>query len=122
MTQAPAKTWEQEEIAQRRSAEGLGIVYVPQIRKDRPEPAEPICRIWPENMDAFLLWCKVAPTQWHWATGCTPDGRPQLMRTGLIHEVAMQRALLTWCRRRVDAIMDDLAVIEHEFLKLERGF
>ena len=122
MTQAPAKTWEQEDAGQRQAAEAMGIVYVPQRRENRPEPAEPICRIWPENMDAFLLWCKVAPTQWHWATGYTPDGRPQLMRTGLIHEAAMQRALLTSCRRRVDAIMDDLAVIEHEFLRLERGF
>jgi len=112
MTQAPAKTWEQEDAGQRRAAEAIGIVYVPQRRKDRPEPAEPICRIWPENMDAFLLWCKVAPTQ----------GYPQLMRTGLIHEAAVQRALLTWGRRRVEAIMDDLAVIEHEFLRLERGF
>ena len=119
-TDGSAETQSQENARLEQDARRLGIVgFVPD---ERPEPAEPICRIWPENMDAFSLWCKVAPTQWHWATGYTPDGRPQLMRTGLIHQAAMQRALLTWCRRRVDAIMDDLAVIEHEFLRLERGF
>jgi hypothetical protein len=120
MTQAPAKTREQEEAAQRRSAEGLGIVYVPQPREDRPEPIEPICRIWPENWEAFLLWCQVQ-TQWLWATEYTPEGRPYRVRTGLNYPAVIALAGLRRGRGAVAALMDDLRVIELELLTLLRG-
>jgi hypothetical protein len=119
MIAAPAMTREQEDAGQRRSAEGLGIVYVPQRRKDRPEPAEPICRIWPENMDAFLLWCQVQ-TQWLWATEYTPEGHPYRVRTGLNYPAVIALAGLRRGRGAVAALMDDLRVIELELLTLLR--
>ncbi len=53
MTQAPAKTREQEDAGQCRAAEAMGIVYVPQLREDRPNAAEPIC--WSTVMPCWRL-------------------------------------------------------------------
>ena len=120
MTAAPAMTREQEDAGQRRSAEGLGIVYVPQAREDRPEPAEPICLIWPENLDAFEWWCRVW-TQWNWATNYTPEGHPYAVRTGLNYSAVIDLAGLRRNRGAVAVLMDELGVIERELLLLLRG-
>jgi hypothetical protein len=120
MKAAPVKTREQEDAGQRRSAEGLGIVYVPQPREDRPEPIEPTCWIWPENWDAFLLWCQVQ-SQWLWATEYTPEGHPYRVRTGLNYSAVIDLAGLRRGRGAVAALMDDLRVIEQELLLLLRG-
>ena len=120
MNAAPVKTREQEDAGQRRSAEGLGIVYVPQAREDRSEPAEPICLIWPENLDAFEWWCKVW-TQWNWATNYTPEGHPYRVRTGLKYPAVIALASLRLRRGAVAVLMDELGVIERELLLLLRG-
>jgi hypothetical protein len=120
MNAAPVKTREQEEAGQRRSAEGLGIVYVPQAREDRPEIAEPICLIWPENLDVFELWCEVW-TQWNWATRYTPEGLPMLVRTGLNYPAVIAVAGLRRGRGAVAALLEDLRVIERELLLLLGG-
>ena len=120
MTAAPAMTREQEDAGQRRSAEGLGIVFVPQAREDRPEPAEPICWIWLENLDAFEWWCRVW-TQWNWATNYTPEGHPYAVRTGLNYPAVIDLASLRLRRGAVAALMDELGVIERELLLLLRG-
>ena len=120
MNAAPVKTREQEDAGQRRSAEGLGIVYVPQVREERPEIAEPICLIWPENLDAFELWCEVW-TQWNWATQYTAEGFPMLVRTGLNYPAVIAVAGLRRGRGAVAALLDSLRVIEQELLSLLRG-
>jgi len=120
MNAAPVKTREQEDADQRRSAEGLGIVYVPQVREDRPEPTEPVCLIWPENLDAFEWWCKVW-TQWNWATNYTPEGRPYAVRTGLNYPAVIDLASLRRGRDAVAVLMDELGVIEQELLSLLGG-
>lgn len=120
MTVVPTMTREQEDAGQRRSAEGLGIVYVPQPREDRPEPTEPICWIWPENLEAFLLWCEVQ-TQWNWAADYTPDGQPYRVRIGLNYPAVIALAGLRRGRGAVAALMADLQVIEQELLLLLRG-
>jgi len=120
MTQAPAKTREQEDAGQHQAAEAMGVVYVPQPREDRPEPIEPTCWIWPENWEAFLLWCQVQ-TQWHYATEYTPERHPYRVRTGLNYPAVIALAGLRRGRGAVAALMDDLRVIELELLTLLRG-
>jgi len=107
---------ENDRLAQ--EAKRLGIVgFVPD---ETPEPAEPICWIWPENWEAFLLWCQVQ-TQWQWATEYTPEGHPYRVRTGLKYPAVIALAALRRGRGAVAALMDDLRVIELELLTLLRG-
>lgn len=87
----------------------LGFEYVPQ---ERPRAAEPTCWIWPENMPAFELWAKVA-TQWR----VDPNGQ----RIGLDYAAVVAVGALHWGRRQLAKIMDDLTIIELEFLRLLRA-
>lgn len=114
----PTETQSQENARLEQEARRLGIVgFVPE---DRPEPAEPICWIWPENLEAFLLWCEVQ-TQWNWATDYTPEGHPYRVRTGLNYPAVIALAGLRRGRGAVAALMADLQVIEQELLLLLRG-
>jgi hypothetical protein len=107
---------ENDRLAQ--EAKRLGIVgFVPD---ETPEPAEPICWIWPENWEAFLLWCQVQ-TQWQWATEYTPEGHPYRVRTGLNYPAVIALAGLRRGRGAVAALLDDLRVIELELLTLLRN-
>lgn len=115
---APTETQSQENARLEQEARRLGIVgFVPE---DRPEPAEPICWIWPENLETFLLWCDVQ-TQWNWATTYTPEGQPYAVRTGLNYPAVIALAGLRRGRGAVAALMADLQVIEQELLLLLRG-
>ena len=117
-TAGPVETQSQENARLAGEATRLGIVgFVPD---DRPEPAEPICWIWPENLDAFEWWCKVW-TQWNWATNYTPDGHPYAVRTGLNYPAVIDLAGLRRGRGAVAVLMDELQVIEQELLRLLRG-
>jgi hypothetical protein len=108
----------QENARLAQKAKELGIVgFVPD---ETPEPAEPTCWIWPENWEAFQLWCKVQ-TQWQYATEYTPEGHPYRVRTGLNYPAVIALAGLRRGRGAVAALMDDLRVIELELLKLLRG-
>jgi hypothetical protein len=114
----PTESRPQENARLAEEAKRLGIVgFTPD---ERPEPAEPICLIWPENWDAFLLWCQVQ-TQWLWATEYTPEGHPYRVRTGLNYPAVIALAGLRRGRGAVAALMDDLRVIELELLTLLRG-
>jgi hypothetical protein len=117
-TSGSAETQSQENARLEQDAKRLGIVgFVP---SDRPEPAEPICWIWPENWEAFLLWCQVQ-TQWLWGTEYTPERHPYRVRTGLNYPAVIALAGLRRGRGAVAALMDDLRVIELELLTLLRG-
>jgi hypothetical protein len=114
----PTESRPQENARLAEEAKRLGIVgFTPD---ERPEPAEPICLIWPENLDAFEWWCK-AWTQWNWATDYTPEGHPYRVRTGLNYPAVIALAGLRRGRGAVAALMDDLRVIELELLTLLRG-
>ena len=114
----PAETQLQENARLAGEAKRLGIVgFVPE---DRPEPAETVCLIWPENLDAFELWCEVW-TQWNWATCYTPEGLPVLVRTGLNYPAVIAVAGLRRGRGAVAALLDSLRVMEQELLSLLRG-
>jgi hypothetical protein len=117
-TAGPVETQSQENARLAGEAKRLGIVgFVPE---DRPEPAEPICWIWPENLDAFEWWCRVW-TQWNWATNYTPEGHPYRVRTGLNYSAVIDLASLRRGRGAVAVLMDELGVIEQELLSLLRG-
>jgi hypothetical protein len=108
----------QENARLAHEAKRLGIVgFVPD---ETPEPAEPTCWIWPENWEAFLLWCQVQ-TQWLWATEYTPERHPYRVRTGLNYPAVIALAGLRRGRGAVAALLDDLRVIELELLTLLRG-
>ena len=114
----PVETQSQENARLAREARRLGIVgFVPE---ERPEPTEPICLIWPENLDVFELWCEVW-TQWNWATRYTPEGLPMSVRTGLNYPAVIAVAGLRRGRGAVAALLDDLRVIERELLSLLGG-
>ena len=117
-TAGPVETQLQENARLAGEAKRLGIVgFAPD---DRPEPAEPICWIWPENLDAFEWWCKVW-TQWNWATNYTLEGHPYAVRTGLNYPAVIDLAGLRRGRGAVAVLMDELEVIERELLLLLRG-
>ncbi len=117
-TSGSAETQSQENARLEQDAKRLGIAgFVP---SNRPEPIEPTCWIWPENWEAFLLWCQVQ-TQWHYATEYTPEGHPYRVRTGLNYPAVIALAGLRRGRGAVAALMDDLRVIELELLTLLRG-
>jgi hypothetical protein len=108
----------QENARLAQEAKRLGIVgFVPD---ETPEPIEPTCWIWPENWEAFQLWCQVQ-TQWHYATEYPPEGHPYRVRTGLNYPAVIALAGLRRGRGAVAALMDDLRVIELELLTLLRG-
>ena len=114
----PTESQPQENARLTGEAKRLGIVgFVPE---DCPEPAEPICLIWPENLDAFELWCELW-TQWNWATRYTPEGLPVLVRTGLNYPAVIAVAGLRRERGAVAALLDSLRVIEQKLLSLLGG-
>jgi hypothetical protein len=117
-TAGPAESPSQENARLVEEAKRLGIAgFTPD---ERPEPAEPICWIWPENLDAFEWWCRVW-TQWNWATNYTPEGHPYAVRTGLNYSAVIDLAGLRRGRGAVAVLMDELGVIERELLLLLRG-
>lgn len=104
----PVETQAEEDARLMADADRLGFVYVPQ---DRPYEAEPVCWIWPENLPAFELWARVF-TQWR----RDPEGRCD----GLDYTAVIALGGLHWPRKRLAEIMDDLRIIELEFMRLLR--
>jgi len=104
----PIETQAEEDARLMAEAEGLGFVYVPQ---ERPQEMEPVCLIWLENLPAFELWARVF-TQWR----TDSEGR----RSGLDYAAVVALGGLHWGRKRLGEVMDDLWVIELEFLRLMR--
>jgi hypothetical protein len=107
-TSGPVETQAQEDARLIAEARALGFEYIPQ---ERPEEVEPVCWIWPENLPAFELWARVF-TQWR----LDPEGR----RSGLDYAAVVALGGLHWGRKRLAEVMDDLRVIELEFLRLMR--
>ena len=101
----PVETQAAEDARLMSEAKALGFVYVPQ---ERPQEVEPVCLIWPENLPAFELWARVF-TQWR----RDPEGR----RDGLDYSAVVAVGGLHWGRKRLAEIMDDLRVIELEFMR-----
>lgn len=104
----PVETQAEEDARLMADADRLGFVYVPQ---ERPQEAEPVCWIWPENLPAFELWARVF-TQWR----RDPEGR----RDGLDYTAVIAVGGLHWPRKQLAEIMDGLRVIEVEFMRLQR--
>jgi len=104
----PIETQAEEDARLMKEARALGFEYVPH---ERTQEAEPVCLIWPENLPAFELWARVF-TQWR----RDPEGR----RDGLDYAAVVALGGLHWGRKQLATIMDDLRVIELEFMRLMR--
>jgi hypothetical protein len=104
----PVETQAEEDARLMAEATALGFEYTPQ---ERPHEVEPVCWIWPENLPAFELWAR-AFTQWR----RDPEGR----RDGLDYSAVVALGGLHWGRKRLAEVMDDLQVIELEFMRLMR--
>jgi hypothetical protein len=102
----PVETQAEEDARLMSEADALGFAYVPQTR---PQEVEPVCLIWPENLPAFELWERVF-TQWRRDL----DGR----RDGLDYAAVVALGSLYWGRKRLAEVMDDLRVIELEFMRM----
>jgi hypothetical protein len=104
----PIETQAEEDARLTEEARALGFEYTPQ---KRPQEEEPVCLIWSENLPAFELWARVF-TQWR----TDPEGR----RNGLDYAAVVALGGLHWGRKQLATIMDDLRVIELEFMRLMR--
>jgi hypothetical protein len=104
----PVETQAAEDARLMSEAKALGFTYVPQ---ERPQEVEPVCLIWPENLPVFELWTRVF-TQWR----RDPEGR----LVGLDYAAVVALGGLHWSRKQLAEIMDDLRVIELEFMRLLR--
>lgn len=104
-TSGPVETQAQEDARLMAEARALGFEYIPQ---ERPEEVEPVCWIWPENLPALELWARVFSLD--------PEGR----RISLDYAAVVALGGLYWSRKRLAEVMDDLRVIELEFLRLMR--